>query len=126
MMRHTYTLFYAMKEDIMHYFTLDTINKKSEGAATELAQKVMQNEDVLFQWCLLTPEFDDAVGKAVLQKITDLYVTTRGFAFTSSCLELYKQVKGKALQRSKGIRKEILCQKYNSMEHVSTLTYSIC
>lgn len=89
MMRHTYTLFCAIEEDIRHYFILDTINKKSEGgggAATELAQKVMQNEDVLFQWCLLTPEFDDPAGEAVLQKITNLYVTTCSFAFMPAFL----------------------------------------
>ena len=69
----------------------------------------MESDDVLFWWRVLVSECEAsaAVGSVMLKKIVDLYVTIRGFAFTSSCLEIYKQSKRKALQRSKGIRKEL-------------------
>ena len=36
-------------------------------------------------------EMDNDVTSAVLKQFVKLYVTIRGFAFTTSCLELYKQ-----------------------------------
>ena len=106
-----YTLFYAMEEEIRQVLTLGAVSKQSEGSTTKIINRIMQSEDVLFQWCIRSPECDDAVSKAVLKKVVELYVTIRGFAFASSCLELYKQSKRKALQRSKGIRKELFTSK---------------
>ena len=36
---------------------------------------------------------------------TCLFVTTCGFAYATSLLEVYKQVSGKSLQKTKGLRK---------------------
>lgn len=43
----------------------------------------------------------------ILDMLTDLWITIRGFSFASSFLEMYKQEKKKGLQRSKALRKEI-------------------
>ena len=43
--------------------------------------------------------------------LVGLYLTVRGFGFAASCLEIYKQAKRKALQRAKGLRKELFTSK---------------
>ena len=63
----------------------------------------MDNEEVLFQWCMLTADVNDANGAIVLEMLVKLWITIRGFSFTSAWLELYKQRKKKTLQRSKAL-----------------------
>ena len=50
--------------------------------------------DVQFQCCLITARADNlmtGVTRSVLQRVVELCVTVRGFAFAKSCIELYKQ-----------------------------------
>jgi hypothetical protein len=72
-----------------------------------LVNAVLNNEDVLFCWCLLAAGTDDANVQMLLKMIIELYVTIRGFSFATSCVELYKQSIKKTLQKGKGIRKEL-------------------
>ena len=103
-----YSLFHAI-EVIRQTLTLEAVSKQCKGATAQITNHIMESDNVLFWWRVLVPECEAsaAVGSVTLKKIVDLYVTIRGFAFTSSCLEIYKQSKRKALQRSKGIRKEL-------------------
>ena len=57
-----------------------------------------------FSWCLLAATIDNPVAKTLLEKIVRLYVTVRGFAFSTSWLEMYKQTH---LQKKKALRREI-------------------
>lgn len=67
-----------------------------------ITEAVLSSNDVLFHWCLIAASSDD-VAALVLHGIVDLYVTVGGFAFASSCLELYKQAHQKTLQKKEGI-----------------------
>lgn len=67
----------------------------------------MQNEELLFQWTLVTANADDAVGTDILKRISELYLTVRGFAFANSCMEMYKQRSKKKVQKSKALRKKV-------------------
>ena len=71
-----------------------------------LESSILQNEEVLFQWCILARD-TDGVATTLLEKIVELYVTIRGFAFANSCLELYKEAHKKTLQRKKALRREL-------------------
>ena len=99
----TYSLFATMEEEIGQHLSLATASKQCEGAREQLTNSIFQNEDLLFQWAILTPEFDNDVTSAVLKKIVELYVTIRGFAFATSCLEMYKQALKKTLQKKKAL-----------------------
>ncbi len=93
-----FTFFCCMEEEIRHYLTIS--NPKGKDVK-EVIGGVVNNEDVLFQWCL---ELDDLVA----QKLRDmLYVTIRGFAFSNSIMELYKQSKKKTIQKTKGTRSKL-------------------
>jgi len=57
-------------------------------------EKISKNEDVLFYWSVVSTDWEQ-------------WVTVHGFLFTSAFVEKYKQV-NKSVQKSKGIRKNLL------------------
>ena len=69
---------------------------------------ISTNEDVLFFWSMLATEWEESESEALLPMIVDLWVTLRGFSFASSWMEKYKLAKKKTLQKSKGVRKQLL------------------
>ena len=66
-----------------------------------IANIIMEDEDVLFQWSMFWTETEEAIGKKILTMMANLYITTRGFSFASSCVELYKNTHKKLLQKRK-------------------------
>ena len=105
----TYLIFYLMEKEIRNHFV-----HKSAKALTETKKKVvdsiLSNDDLLFHWSILASPVGDAVGEVVLRKMVELYVTVRGFAFASSCMELYKQQHKKRTQKSKALRKKLVTE----------------
>ena len=54
---------------------------------------------------MLTTDIEEDKAKVLLTMIVDLFVTVRGFFFTKSFMEMYKQVTKKSTQKSKALRK---------------------
>ncbi len=102
----TYVIFYHMEEEIRNYLRIKLI--QDEKTKERISEAILANEDVLFQWSLLSAAVDDDPGKVILQMLAKLYITVRGFAFATSCLELYKQRHKKKTQKSKGLRKKLV------------------
>ena len=100
----TYRLFVALEYSIRQRLTMATASKQEEGARSHLIEAIMACDDVKFQWCLLATEMEDKIASALLTQLVSLYVTIRGFAFVSSCIELYKQTSKKTLQKKKALR----------------------
>lgn len=103
----TYMLFCAMEEIVCEHYQMGKITKMTDGSREHVETAIMESEDVLFYWCLLTTIVSDSDGALLLERLVKLWITIRGFAFTSAWLELYKQHKRKALQKSKALRKTI-------------------
>ena len=59
---------------------------------------------------MLAVESEDAVAEVLLRMLVELFVNLRGFAFTSTWMEQYKQTMKKGLQHSKALRREV-CEK---------------
>ena len=78
-----------------------------EGNREQVENAVMENDDVLFHWCMLVTDISDTDTAVVLELLVNLWITIRGFSFASAWLELYKQSKKKSLQRSKALQKDI-------------------
>lgn len=112
---NTYTLFYLMEEEIRLHLNTKSLSAKTlnEGTREKNFDAILENEDLLFQWSLLSPTLDDNIGSIVLQKIAELYITIRGFAFANSCLELYKQRHKIKTQKSKALRKKLVTSENN-------------
>ena len=70
-------------------------------------ESVLQDESVQFHWCMLTTDIEEDKAKILLTMIVDLFITVRGFSFTKSFMEMYKQATKKSTQKSKGLRKTL-------------------
>ena len=104
----TYSIFYLMEEIIRRRFLASNVKTFSPETKKGLLDTIPSNEDLLFQWILVTYTIGDDMGSTILRKIAELYVSIRGFAFASSCLELYKQQYKKRTQKSKSLRKKLV------------------
>ncbi len=102
-----YAIFYMIEEEIRSYLVVSSAKSLNSETKATLLKAVLTNEDLLFKWSLLSSTVDESVGKVILKKIAELYITVRGFAFASSCLELYKQKFKKKTQKSKSLRKKL-------------------
>lgn len=102
-----YVLFCCIEEEIRRHFTVTAQHAGHEGFKDRVIQHLKENEDVLFQWCILSIELDDELSLVLLNMILELYVTIRGHAFANSCMELYKQHKKKTLQKAKAVRRKV-------------------
>ena len=84
---------------------------KLNGITTNLRDKVkesvLEDENVQFHWCMLITDIEDDKAKILLTMIVDLFITVRGFSFTKSFMELYKQATKKSTQKSKALRKTL-------------------
>ena len=56
-------------------------------------------------------EMDDTLAATLLHSTIVLFVTMRGFSFSSAWMEIYKQVSEKGIQRSKGLGKVLFTSK---------------
>ena len=85
--------------------------KAEEGYKQSIIDSIVSSEDVLFYWSIEACNWEEEESVALLGLVANLYVTIRGFAFVSSCMELYKQEQKKTTQKSKGIRKHVYTAK---------------
>ena len=61
-----------------------------ENFHNKLTNLVVEDSDVQFHWCQTAVEDEDA-GELVMKKLVEKWITVRGFSFTNSILEQYKQ-----------------------------------
>ena len=69
--------------------------------------KLMDNNDILFNWSMLTASWEENVADKILTMIVDLWITIRGFSLASAWVEEFKAHNKKTLQKSKGLRKQL-------------------
>ena len=103
----TYSVFLILEYQIRCHLQVTALKKLDETTKITIIDATLANEDLLFQWALVSANAHDFIGTAVLKKIVTLYITIRGFAFATSCLEIYKQRHRKNVQKSKALRREV-------------------
>ena len=113
---NTYIVFCVLEVEIRKHLNITAAKDLDNGTKETILKAVLKNEDLLFQWALVTSNSDDEVGQKVLELICELYLTVRGFAFAKSCLELYKQTHKKSIQKSKALRKSIASKTDSDMD----------
>ena len=97
-----------MELEIRQYFIVSELRNTDEDTCARITDTLLSNNDLCAQWILATSTTtDDEHAFSILKMVVDLYITIRGFAFTKSCLELYKKATKKHVAKSKGIRKEL-------------------
>ena len=110
-----FDLFCAIEEEVRCHLAPEEM---TEGVKDIITTAVVGSDDVLFHWCLFGAELDDSQTSYLLGKIVKLYLTSRGHALASACVEEYKQAKNKTLEKGGGLRKELytttVCTENNS------------
>ena len=88
-------LFAAMGEEIREHFRVGAIEDAKEGCRERLCTAVSSNDEVLFHWCLVRTQSEEAHTQTVFDMLVSIWITVRGFTFASTCtfVEMYKQEK---------------------------------
>ena len=56
-----------------------------------LTNCVLNDSDVLFQWCMAGQDENDEDTQDCLEKIVEKWITIKGYSFANSMMEMYKQ-----------------------------------
>ena len=71
-------------------------------------ESITTDKDVLFYWSIISAEWEEKEEHILLRMLIGLWVTVGGFSFAKSMLERYKQAQKKTVQKSKGVRKQLI------------------
>lgn len=78
-------------------------------AKKDLHREIMDDDLVGEYWSVVADNINEKEDSdELLAWIVDMWVTMRGFSLTSHWMEVYKQVKGKNLKKTKSLRQELL------------------
>ena len=102
-----YQLFILVEEMVRGQLTFMAAKNLSDDFKQTLITEICQNHDIQHEWQKMTADFSHHISSLVLNEIVSLYVTIRGYAFASSCLEMFKQTQKKILQKKKALRIEL-------------------
>ncbi len=70
----TFQLFLEMESIVKAIYKIDAVDDVEKGGKNEWVQKVLYDDDVQFQWCLLSAEVGEAEATSLLTMLVDLYV----------------------------------------------------
>ena len=104
--------FYSIELVIRRYFNSSRTRDMVDGFTDEVNAAVLQDDDVLFNWCLavglaLGCDYDETISESCLKQIVRKWVTIRGHSFSKSMMEMYKQSSKKGTDKSKPLRCKI-------------------
>ena len=106
-----FDVFVAIEEVVRTFYHKTKAKQMSVGKRDEMIKKAMMDEEVVTEWSIVAADMEDGIGRKLLKMVVEEWVKIRGFHFVHSCLELYKQSSKKMLQRSKGLRKNLVSSK---------------
>ena len=103
-----FDVFVAMEEVIRGYYHVNKASDLNDGKKDEIVKNVIKDDGVMCSWSIVAADMNKKVADELIKLIVEEWVKIRGFSFAGSWLELYKQRNKKTLQRSKGIRKQLI------------------
>ena len=102
-----YHLFHHMEVQLRQHYNLKRVVLEPKGKA-EIIKELCENEEVLYQWQILTEDEEDLmVVDELYEMLVSEFITVRGFYFAYSIVETYKKI-SKSLQKTVVIRKTLL------------------
>ena len=99
----TYILLLSMEMALQRSLPTIKVDFKEKVTAA-----IMKDDDVLFNWVMISGDWESEEADTLFTMITNLWVTIRGFSFASAWVEKYKLAYHQSIQKSKGIRKHLL------------------
>ena len=104
-----YQLFMAIEHATRQELQLCKITKMDDSFHKHLENVLNADDDVLFNWIMITG--DETEKEEVLQEMTKLWITIRGFSFAKSIMEKYRSESKKRTAKSKGLRTKLFTDK---------------
>ena len=104
---HAYMLFAAMEEELQFNIKNTPDEKMTDGFKTQLLAKINSNKCVKSYWSNIVDEADEDDASTILDMITRLWITIRGYAYCSAWVEHHKQACQRGIQKSKALRKTL-------------------
>ena len=98
----TFMTFYEMELKVRQCFTI-----QKRMTPERIKGSIVCDDNVLLHWSMVTVDTDDKPAEILLAKLAELYITIRGFSFTKTIVEQYKQALKKSTQKSKALRKNL-------------------
>ncbi len=121
-----FSFFAAMEVVVKSHYSADNpllMKELKERIITD----VLQDDDVLFHWSIVAANWLEEDAHELLKIIVDHWIAMRGFSFVSSFIEQYKREQKKTLEKSKGIRKNLISKSVTQdyFDHLAkTLQYT--
>ena len=78
------------------------------GLHERILSSIEDDNDVQFYWSGLAGNWDEEDSDEILQMLALQYITSRGHSFASAFNETYKNDEQKTLEKTKGIRKNLI------------------
>ena len=102
----TFGMFQSMELVVRQFLGEDLAQLKR--IKVELQEKITSDDDVLFFLEIVSAEWEVEENEALSKLIAEHYITIHGFSFVSGLLEKYKQAHKTSIQKSKGVRKQLV------------------
>ena len=100
----TYELFFTMEK---------TLRKIVHASCTpcipaDCIKSIICNDDIQFIWCMISSDWSEGSADALLEMVVHQWTKIRGFLYASAWMERYKCEQQKNVQKTKGIRKQLM------------------
>ena len=83
--------------------TLDKALQMDNSFRKHLSNCVLDDQNVLFYWCMVGQDESDKDAQKCLEKIVQKWITVRGHSFANSIIEMYKQNQKEETGKSKSL-----------------------
>ena len=98
----TFDFFLIVEKKIRAY--LKALNHNSQQRSTVI-DKLLQDEDILFHWCMLYVDLSEAEANELLKDVLGLWLNIRGFSVTGLWNEQYKKLCNETTKAKPSLRK---------------------
>lgn len=101
-----YHFFLSVETRLRQFLRVSEAPNIGDGNKETLVEQISCDEDVLFFWTILAAEWEEE-EQTLFPMVIEMWITIRGFSFSKSFLEMYKQANKTSVQKSKGLRKKL-------------------
>ena len=102
-----FQLFYSIETCTRRHLTLDKTLQMDDSFRKHLLNCVLNDQNVLFYWCMAGQDESDEDAQKCLEKIVQKWISIRGHSFANSIMEMYKQKQKKGTGKSKSLRSNL-------------------
>ena len=92
---------------IRRYLKVNNTRDMNEQFSKKVIDGVLNDENLLFNWCFAAGCIDQEIADQCLEKIVQKWFVIRGFSFAKSLMEMYKQASRKGTDKAKPLRSSI-------------------